>query len=962
MMRRSSSALLHARSLVLAGLVAVGPSTLVAGPAAAGRGGTPDRPAAADARGARTVDRSVRLHGSAAGTRDVNRPARHIVASALPKATGTERTYTPKRLAPDLGADHGSGSAQSPASFPTTALAPIEATVTTTNPATEAVSGAGQAHVAAEPPDSTIAVGPDHVVQATNEGIRISSRQLALNPAFPVTLSAFFGIDAIPEPYDAETFDPHVTFDAIHNRWLASEASFDCYADPESGINVGTGYIDIAISDTADPTKGWSVLSVPYPDTVPDYPGLGTSSDKIVVSANVFPLLATGTGLGCNIDPDPTHFVGTELDVVSWAQMVGIGPVDITYLTSYLGPADFANDFATFRPAVQAPALSSTVFGVVSHGAAAAVAWFKVTGLPSSGNTTVSIADVAGLTPFDNTVPQPNQPGGTIASAVDGRPTDAVWQNSRLAFVSTIGCDPSGGVVEERDCVRVTEIAAAASTTTPAVTQDLLIAEGERDLYMGGIGFSQNSDLHVVWTRSSATAGDYPSTYTAYQLRGQTVNTLIGKQKIGTGTATYAGTRWGDYVTIAQDPQVPDAVWQADEHSTGAWTTHVSQLRTFAGASYTPITPVRVMDSRSNIGVTGAYVANVPKTFSVAGVLGIPGNAIGVTGNVTVVGQQAGGYVSVTPTATATPTSSTINFPVGDVRANNFTLPLGTGGTLSAVYKAGTGKTSHILIDITGYFTAGATEATYQPLTPPARVLDTRGNLGLAGAFVALQPRALQVAGVGTVPANATAITGNLTVVGQTKGGYISVTPEIPVGPAPSSTINFPVGDVRANGLTADLNATGKLAITYTASAGATTHVVLDVTGYYVDGGGGKLFYPLSPGRLLESRGTILTGLSGPFTANVARTLPTAGHWGLPPDAQAITGNLTVVGQTQGGYVSVTPVATNTPPTSTINFPLGDVRANGITVPLSGGSQGLVYKAGTGRTTHLILDVTGYFK
>ena len=48
---------------------------------------------------------------------------------------------------------------------------------------------------------------------------------------------------------------------------------------------------------------------------------------------------------------------------------------------------------------------------------------------------------------------------------------------------------------------------------------------------------------------------------------------------------------------------------------------------------------------------------------------------------------------------------------------------------------------------------------------------------------------------------------------------------------------------------------------------------------------------------------------------------------------------------------------------STINFPVGDTRANGITVPLDANDDvHLVYKAPSGATTHLILDLTGYFR
>ena len=82
----------------------------------------------------------------------------------------------------------------------------------------------------------------------------------------------------------------------------------------------------------------------------------------------------------------------------------------------------------------------------------------------------------------------------------------------------------------------------------------------------------------------------------------------------------------------------------------------------------------------------------------------------------------------------------------------------------------------------------------------------------------------------------------------------------------------------------------------------------------------------------------------------------------MPANATAITGNLTVVGQTRAGYVSMTQATTNDPATSTLNFPLGDTRANGVTGPLTAaGNVGLVYKASGGQT-HLILDLTGYFR
>ena len=127
---------------------------------------------------------------------------------------------------------------------------------------------------------------------------------------------------------------------------------------------------------------------------------------------------------------------------------------------------------------------------------------------------------------------------------------------------------------------------------------------------------------------------------------------------------------------------------------------------------------------------------------------------------------ELSGYLSIGPAATNNPGSSTLNFPVGDDRANAVTVALGTGGTLSITFVApSNGPTAHAIFDVTGYFTPDMSGATYVPLTP-TRVLDTRnGTGGLAGPFTNHAARTFTVGGV---PASAIAVTGNLTVTGQT--------------------------------------------------------------------------------------------------------------------------------------------------------------------------------------------------
>ena len=136
------------------------------------------------------------------------------------------------------------------------------------------------------------------------------------------------------------------------------------------------------------------------------------------------------------------------------------------------------------------------------------------------------------------------------------------------------------------------------------------------------------------------------------------------------------------------------------------------------------------------------------------------------------------------------------------------------------------------MFDVTGYFVPDASGATYVPLSP-SRVLDTRVGNGLSGPFPMGVPRTVQVSGRGGVPLTATAVTGTLTVTQQTAAGYVYLGPD-PIPSPTSSTLNFPLGDNRATGVTVALSPTGSLSATYVAASGGSTHLVFDVTGYFV--------------------------------------------------------------------------------------------------------------------------------
>jgi spore germination protein YaaH len=263
------------------------------------------------------------------------------------------------------------------------------------------------------------------------------------------------------------------------------------------------------------------------------------------------------------------------------------------------------------------------------------------------------------------------------------------------------------------------------------------------------------------------------------------------------------------------------------------------------GSTYHALTPTRILDTRDGTGgLSGKFVSPIARTFQVTGAGGVPAGAVAVTGNLTVTQQSAAGYLFMGPNPTNNPGSSTLNFPVGEDRANAVTLALGAGGTLSATYVAAVtakAQTAHVVFDVTGYFTPDPNGSTYHALAP-TRILDSRdGTGGLSGTFSAYVARTFQVTGSGGVPVGAVAITGNLTVTQQSAAGYLFIGPIATNNPG-SSTLNFPVGDNRANAVTVALGtggALGTLSITYVAGpANATTHVVFDVTGYFTTDAG----------------------------------------------------------------------------------------------------------------------------
>lgn len=152
-------------------------------------------------------------------------------------------------------------------------------------------------------------------------------------------------------------------------------------------------------------------------------------------------------------------------------------------------------------------------------------------------------------------------------------------------------------------------------------------------------------------------------------------------------------------------------------------------------AAFVAVTPTRVLDTRSNLGLIGAFVSMVSRDLTVTGSITtvdgvqtvVPAGASGVVFNLTSVRSNATGYVSVRPAdATGTPTTSNLNIAVaGQTVANSVTVKVptigGDTGKIEVTYNAQgvSAKTTDLVVDIVGYYGTHNHDERYAKLAQP---------------------------------------------------------------------------------------------------------------------------------------------------------------------------------------------------------------------------------------------------
>jgi hypothetical protein len=242
-----------------------------------------------------------------------------------------------------------------------------------------------------------------------------------------------------------------------------------------------------------------------------------------------------------------------------------------------------------------------------------------------------------------------------------------------------------------------------------------------------------------------------------------------------------------------------------------------------------------------------------------------------------------------------------------------------------------------------------AEDLTFVPLTTPQRVLDTRAtgqSLGPGGRID------VQVAGAAGIPADAKAVALNVTAVGSSAITFVRAWPAGARTPD-ASVLNTDPTRTTGAGVMVGVGGEGKVSLSNNAG---TTHLVVDVFGYYTDDPtAGYRYTPLDTGaRVLDTRTD-----GSRMSAGQRRTVQVAGQQGIPADARAILVNVSDVTPFGLGNVSAFPSGGAVPTTASVNHMPAQNVSNRTIVPLdASGRLDLVVQ---GASVDVVLDVIGWF-
>jgi Arylsulfotransferase (ASST) len=239
----------------------------------------------------------------------------------------------------------------------------------------------------------------------------------------------------------------------------------------------------------------------------------------------------------------------------------------------------------------------------------------------------------------------------------------------------------------------------------------------------------------------------------------------------------------------------------------------------------------------------------------------------------------------------------------------------------------------------------------------PVRIVDSRFGIGDVARLTPGCAAAIDVGASGAVPAEARAVSVNVTSSDSQRPGFLVVFPcGTPV--PPTSNVNTQVDAAVPNLVIVSLPESRRICVV----ADHVTDVIVDVTGWFGSGGGG---FVAGGGAVGASSVRVLDTRTNPRPDTATGRWPAAtelalqvGPIGTSPKWESVSANITVTDPVGACYVVAYPCGQPVPATSTVNVPIGGTRANQALVALDTSGR-LCLWSSVG--AHLIVDIVGRF-
>ena len=252
--------------------------------------------------------------------------------------------------------------------------------------------------------------------------------------------------------------------------------------------------------------------------------------------------------------------------------------------------------------------------------------------------------------------------------------------------------------------------------------------------------------------------------------------------------------------------------------------------------------PVRLLDTRRgasavvqpNAALSAGETVTLPGRFSAAGVT-VPASARALAGNATVDNSVNAlpGYATLFPGGTTLPPTSNLNYALGTIAPNAFTVGLGSDGSFDLYSNTG----GDFIVDVTGYYDdVPAGGLLFHALSQPVRELDTRAgssavvhpNVPVAAGGTINLPGSFSVSGIDVPPS--AALIGNATVDNtiNAPAGFATIYPggaSLPL----ASNLNYAPGLTAPNAFIVATGGDG----TYNLYSQSTTNYIIDISGYF---------------------------------------------------------------------------------------------------------------------------------